>query len=229
MFIQPSDLVLYFPDDSIDAVALKLARAKSLIESYLVANRKFEIKDYVEVFPVRNYSNCLLKYLPILNDSNLYPIDLKIRSNANEWINIDSDKYTIDFELGEIVFKTLTIHDSWSSIWNAPRSSQYNRARQYRGKVYSQIRVNYFSGFDFSSIPPGSETENFLLQLVNLINYQSDDRNSGLKGFELMEHYKVEYQPESARVSAKDEKGMGNSLNDLLAYFKKYQPRILNV
>jgi hypothetical protein len=229
MFILPSDLVLYFPDDSIDLISLKLARAKSLIESYLVANRKFEIKDYVEVFPIRSTATCLLKYLPILNNSNLYPIDLKIRSNANEWTNIDSDRYTIDFELGEIVFKDLALIDNWSSIWNAPRSYQYNRARQYRGKVYSQIRINYFSGFDFSNITPGSETENFLLQVVNLINYQSDDRNNGLKSFELMEHYKVDYQPESARASAKDEKGIGNSLNDLLAYFKKYQPRILNV
>lgn len=229
MFIQPSDLILYFPDDSIDTIALKLAKAKSLIESYLVANRNFEIKDYVELVSVRSSSNCLLKYLPILNDSNLYPIDLKIRSNANEWINIDSDRYTIDFELGEIIFKDSISIENWSSIWNAPRSYQYNRARQYRGKVYSQIRINYFSGFDFSNIIPGSETENFLLQLVNLINYQADDRNNGLKSFELMEHYKVDYQPESARASAKDEEGMGNSLNDLLAYFKKYQPRILNV
>lgn len=229
MFIQPGGLFTYFPDESEESLKLKIIQAQSLIESYLGANRSLEIKEYVEILPVRSTSNCLLKFLPLINDAVNYPIDLKLRTNSQEWINIDSEKYEIDFELGEIVFKDLSLVDRWSSVYDAPRSfNYYNRARQPRGKFYSQIRINYFSGFDFSTITPGSLTENVLLQFINLIRFQSDDKNSGIKRFSLEEHYEVEYQVDSARSSAKDSKGQGSPINDLLAYFKQFKPRQFN-
>lgn len=228
MLISGTELQPYFPDSSLEDLNLKATQAQSMIESYLVANRVLEIKKYTELKTVKDSGNVLLLYLPILNDVENYPTTVEVRCQGTHWLELDADKYDIDFDLGELQINQFT-NEYWTSSYNAPRS----RLRGYqthlaRGKAY-QAKISYFSGFDLSNPESaGVDSESFKNNLINLIKFQSSESNAGLKKFHLEEHYEVEYQASSDKASAKDSKGAGNPLNDLLAYFKQFRARTFN-
>jgi hypothetical protein len=228
MLINPANLINYFPDACLDDLELKSTQAQSIIESYLVANRSLEIQKYTELKTVKDSGTVLLLYLPILNDSENYPIKVEVRNKGQQWLELNPDRYVIDFDLGELQIIQAS-NEYWSSSHNAPRSGLYgSRSRLTRGTSY-QAKITYYSGFDLeNSELIDNLSETFKNNLINLIKFQSSESNAGLKKFILTEHYEVEYQSASDKVSATDSSGAGNPLNDLLAYFKKFKARTFN-
>lgn len=216
MLLTPEDLFTHFPDESVENLELKITQATSLISSYLIANRDFKIKKYSEIKPLNISGNFLLSYLPVLNDSVNYAIAVEIRNKNQPGWNLIDD-FSVDFELGEIII-TQNSRENWSSIWNAPRSSNF-RSERGSGRNSNQVKVTYYSGISFTDSEDNFEFKN---NLINLIKFQSSDSNAGLKRFKLDDHYEVEYQNSRDRVAAKND---SNPLIDMLAYFKKFKPR----
>lgn len=228
MLISADNLLTFFPDSCLEDLYLKASQAQSLVESYLVANRSLEIKRYSELKTIKDSGAVLLLYLPILNDSENYPITVEVRSKGTPWLELNSDRYEIDFDLGELQINQSS-NEYWSSSHNAPRQGLIgSQSRLTRGRVY-QAKISYYSGFDLeTSEILSNDSEMFKSNLINLIKFQSSESNAGLKRFKLDEHYEVEYQSSGDKVSAKDSSGAGNPLNDLLAYFKKFRARTFN-
>lgn len=219
MLLTPEDLFSHFPDDSVDNLELKITQATSLISSYIVANRDFNPKKYTELKTLNDSGNLLISYLPILNDSVNYPITVETRNAYRPGGTIVSD-FSVDFELGEILINQNS-KETWSSIWNAPRSSNV-RSERGSGRNKNQVKLTYYSGIDFDLLENSELSLEFKNNLINLIVFQSSEANAGLKRFELKEHYSVEYQYSKDRMSSSNN---STALNDLLAYFRKFKPR----
>jgi hypothetical protein len=219
MLLTPQDLFAHFPEDSAENLELKITQATSLISSYLVANRDFKIKKYIEIKPLNYSGNFLLSYLPILNDSVNYAITVETRNRYQPgWTTVDD--FSVDFELGEIMINQNSV-ETWSSIWNAPRSVNFRNERG-SGRNTNQVKITYFSGVSFDSLENYENNLEFKNNLINLIKFQSSDSNAGLKRFKLEDHYEVEYLNAQDRVASSKN---STTLNDFLAYFKKFKPR----
>lgn len=207
-------LISAFPDLSLGDLEGYLNQGLFLAEGANGANRPLTIQKYVE-FKKLSQNSIPFTNTPVLESTIERPIQVFLGSATQDWLEIDSDEFSVDYDLGTIFLNATAIRDPYRS-----QSLGVYRSRPYNQYQRKSIKVSYYSGFDFDAYPLSYEVDEILKALIALVGYvQKPQYQDGTKRFKLDRHYEVEY------LTNAETNPVGSEIANLLQVFKKYRAR----
>lgn len=207
-------LIAAFPEVSLGDLEGFLNQGLFLAEGVNGANRPLTVQKYTE-FKKLSQNSIPFSNTPVLENSEARPIKVYLGSATQDWLEIDPDEYSIDYDLGTIFINGTAIGDPYRS-----QSLGVYRSRPYNQNQRKSIKVSYYSGFDFDTYPLSYEADEILKALIALVGYvQKPQYQDGTKRFKLDRHYEVEYLTNAETNPASSE------ILTLLQVFKKYRAR----
>jgi hypothetical protein len=215
------DLQEYFPSLTLNQREAILISSIQLVESYLGCNRPLEITQQRDLKPLPANELILSHYPLVVSEENPIVIDLKY-SNINDWMSVNTENFTIDNEQGIINFKN-TIFDGYNR-WLSYGS---NRVRNNQGRNNRVMcRINYYSGFIFEESLTNDE-QKIKSNLLTLMQMKASSQyQENIKRFKLDDHYEVEYYSDNNMNTNNPKGGYNSKINEILAWFKKFSPRV---
>lgn len=211
-----SDVPLYAPSVELSGEALQgaLIQAQFIAEGFGGANRRLEVQPYdlvLRLQPAQQIAH--IPYFPLVIDEDR-PLIVHARHTGDFsmgawvqgdhlWETLEEDThYILDRQTNRI---TLLRFSAGNSSWGL---------RDYYCNQYTEIRVQFYSGFEFTE--PLSEEENSIkASLGQLLAYLQSPPFLGVKRLQVpFREYEIEYQQQPA----------GQVPEYLLQAFRRYRP-----
>jgi len=235
----------YFPDVSATGQSLValIQRTQMLVEGNNGANRPLEINQFVQVKPIPSSGVLLMDRTPIINDSVHYPIKVQIRwfasvnnqyyfPGVDDWQTVVAPDYYMDFDTGEIKLRAFFNQYSRfipSSGYSYSGTNPIARRNRVLGRFQPpQLKVTYYTGFDFVTQPLSNEAQAIKTALGGLVNFLGSQAgqaaSQGMSSFQLNNFYTIGYDPKAAMM-ATSKNAAGSIVEEYLQLFKAYRAR----
>ena len=206
--------------------------AEALAQSPQGANRRFAITKIYETPFIGTDYKVRLKYLPVLIDRD---VEVRVRGRgmvdgfqrsfpSGEWVDVGSESYTVDGELGEIVFLDLPLFNESNKF--RPASSYQSHGRLPGMPIEAlQLSVSYYSGWDFAAADPPPEVEEIKAAIAMMTRVMASPPAQGVQSRSIEDIYKfsVSYSSSAAQLAVSG--GASSPLDQWLSILKKFRPR----
>jgi len=220
--LKVEDVVDYFPNTPLNELEIQLNNAIIIAQSSIGANRSLTKGECIEMKSLPQTGVVYFSKMPIWENSTNTPIQIQLKDSHNHsWQKVES--FEIDYSLGFVDFTNYLRKNCDFRFYSYQRQYLSNMRR-------NQIRLSYYSGFDFST-PILSEDalkiKNTLIALIKL--RQNPQYEQGMKKFKLDRHYEVEYLSNSDTLGIRDANNqILNEMDVLLRVFREFRPRVFS-
>ena len=178
-----ADQDVFFPnvtatDDELDGLILA---AQAMCESTYGADRPLDVYEYSDVVTVYQSGIAFVKRSPLIDVSAI----VVRRSPQDDWELVDTDAYSVDYDIGQVNFKYL------------PVGSSRNFGSLRNSSTRTEARIIYTSGFDFDT-DTSQEANNIRAVCGRIVTYmekppstgqQSVTDGSGFQGYTPLDNY----------------------------------------
>ncbi|MEH1786881.1 MAG: hypothetical protein V7L23_15210 [Nostoc sp.] len=225
--LTPEELLNYLPLLSLEPIQAEgvIYRAQGIAESGYGANRNLEITQYIDERDLLRVGDFRLPNFPLLSDP---APSIQIRDfglvgygglipQVSQWIDLESDSYNVDYEVGEIRFLNTGLINN-INVYTTGISLGVRRPRNYPMHKYPppKLRITYTAGYDFSPNSTSPDVKKMKSALAAMIEVLVTKGAQGIKS-ETSDQDKIEYFSASEQQDIK--------YLDYLAIFRKYAPR----
>ena len=151
-----ADQDVFFPnvtaiDDELDGLIIA---AQAMCESTYGADRPLDVYEYSDVVTVYQSGIAFVKRSPLIDVSAI----VVRRSPQDDWELVDTDAYSVDYDIGQVNFKYLPVGSS--SNFGSLRNSS----------TRTEARIVYTSGFDFDT-DTSQEANNIRVICGRIVSY----------------------------------------------------------
>jgi hypothetical protein len=236
-----SDLETYAPslanlDEAITNQTL--ASVGMLVQSFQGSRRPLDKQSFQETRPVHD-NRVLVSRMPLQLTPSAPIVEVRNQINDavvdeigwREWRVIDPSQYEVDTNAGEIRFK-------FAYDIGAGNNTDFGRRRQdrhtlRRGKLKNEVRITYYTGFDFSTSTPPQDVIDLKYAMGAIAELQYSQKTALSSGnavvdVEVKDEYRQKWQS-STNVAVlpgtNGATGAAAYLDQLMTVFRKYRPR----
>lgn len=241
------DKPLYFPSVELEgqALAALINQCQVIAEGSEGANRPLEMQKHVDVVTMHSSGLVMLPFIPILTTPTAPQapaVELRWKApggvnpyygslyGSEEWQAIQATEFELDYTRGELKLKGVPSLANFISFMTPVLSMnrQHNYRQRALGKnIRPQVRVTYYSGFDFTN-DEDWHVKALKTALGGIVSIRGSNGAvqslEGIKSFELDNFYSVSYGSENALDLLTTKSGK-NPMDDYLAIFRRYRPR----
>ena len=191
-----ADQDVFFPnvtatDDELDGLIIA---AQAMCESTYGADRPLDVYEYSDVVTVYQSGIAFVKRSPLIDVTAI----VVRRSPQDDWELVDTDAYSVDYDICQVNFKYLPVGSS----------RNFGDSRSSTG---IQARIVYTSGFDFAT-DTTQEAENIRSICGRIVSYMEKPIAVGETSV-------------TDAVGFQSYTPLGNFLSVFLAPLSKYKPR----
>lgn len=240
-----SDLDTYAPSlaNLDEAIANQtLATVGMLVQSFQGARRPLDKQSFQEIRPVHD-NRVLVSRMPLQLTPTAPIVEVRNQTHDavvdevgwKEWRVIGPDQYEVDPTAGEIRFKFA--YDA-----GAGGSSDFGRRRQdrhtlRRGKLKNEVRVTYYTGFDFAAVNPPQEVIDLKYAMGAISELQYSQKTALSSGnavveVEVKDEYRQRWASSTNLAALPGPNGLTGAaayLDQLMTVFRQYRPREFRV
>lgn len=214
--LNSADVLTYAPSVELSGEALRgaLIQSQFIAEGAMGANRRLEVHPYdliLKLQPAQQVAH--IPYLPLVVDEE-HPLIVQARYSG--------DRVMGAWVQGDLLWETLTENSDFVLDRQTNRLTIYRFAangrewglRDYYQYCFTEIRVQFYSGFDFSE-PLCDDASYIKSSLGHLLAYLQSPQFLGVKRLQVpFREYEIEYQVQQS----------GEVPEYLLMPFRKYRP-----
>ena len=216
--LNETDILTYAPTVTLTGAALTgaILQAQFIAEGAMGANRPLEIRRYsliIKLNPAQQ--TCYLPYFPIVVDDD-HPFELQARFSGavamsggwlrsdKLWETLSPDSYIIESENNRVALLTFAGNlDRWDGSY-----------RDYCNYRFTEVKVNFYSGFDFASEELSNEAIHIKSSLGQVLTYLQSGQYQGVKRLQVpFREFEIEHTDTPTATIPES----------LLAPFKRYR------
>lgn len=230
-WLSNQDCISYAPSITLTGEPLTTAitLAQSLVEGVNGSNRPLALTEFTKILSIPNTGRVIVPIRPLL-PSPAPVIELRGSDtpprfgvySLQEWELLTLDKdYIIDYDNNEVGLLSLSRvlrHEYFYHVG----FRRYSRSPTVP-RIKKQLKVTYYSGFNFTS--NAEEVVTLKRALASIVAIRTSPQSQGVKSVDVSdEKYKVEYASQSDYLGISGNKTSGSPINELLSIFRKYRP-----